>query len=77
MVVKLLYQQSEIFPDRNHGGRTFYNEAVMSAMKIPQVIKDLCKKLLLKNKYSFPVNYIFVLLLCFCVMLNVSSNVIT
>lgn len=29
--------QSEIFPDRNHGGRTFYNEAVMSAMKIPQV----------------------------------------
>uniref|UniRef100_A0A671QKJ0 methylcrotonoyl-CoA carboxylase n=1 Tax=Sinocyclocheilus anshuiensis TaxID=1608454 RepID=A0A671QKJ0_9TELE len=29
--------QSEIFPERNHGGRTFYNEAVMSAMKIPQV----------------------------------------
>ncbi|XP_056115529.1 methylcrotonoyl-coenzyme A carboxylase 2 isoform X2 [Rhinichthys klamathensis goyatoka] len=29
--------QSEIFPDKNHGGRTFYNEAVMSAMKIPQV----------------------------------------
>uniref|UniRef100_A0A671QN89 methylcrotonoyl-CoA carboxylase n=1 Tax=Sinocyclocheilus anshuiensis TaxID=1608454 RepID=A0A671QN89_9TELE len=28
---------SEIFPERNHGGRTFYNEAVMSAMKIPQV----------------------------------------
>ncbi|XP_049910655.1 methylcrotonoyl-CoA carboxylase beta chain, mitochondrial-like isoform X1 [Epinephelus moara] len=29
--------QSDIFPDRNHGGRTFYNEAIMSAMKIPQV----------------------------------------
>ncbi|XP_029938520.1 methylcrotonoyl-CoA carboxylase beta chain, mitochondrial [Salarias fasciatus] len=29
--------QSEIFPDRMHGGRTFYNEAIMSAMKIPQV----------------------------------------
>ncbi|XP_064189417.1 methylcrotonoyl-coenzyme A carboxylase 2 isoform X1 [Anguilla rostrata] len=29
--------QSEIFPDKNQGGRTFYNEAVMSAMKIPQV----------------------------------------
>ncbi|XP_026202197.1 methylcrotonoyl-coenzyme A carboxylase 2 [Anabas testudineus] len=29
--------QSEIFPDKNHGGRTFYNEAIMSAMKIPQV----------------------------------------
>ncbi|KAL6458979.1 hypothetical protein MHYP_G00324510 [Metynnis hypsauchen] len=29
--------QSDIFPDKNHGGRIFYNEAVMSAMKIPQV----------------------------------------
>lgn len=29
--------QSEIFPDKNHGGRVFYNEAIMSAMKIPQV----------------------------------------
>ncbi|KAM7387710.1 hypothetical protein PAMP_023931 [Pampus punctatissimus] len=29
--------QSEIFPDKNQGGRTFYNEAIMSAMKIPQV----------------------------------------
>uniref|UniRef100_A0A3Q0T898 methylcrotonoyl-CoA carboxylase n=1 Tax=Amphilophus citrinellus TaxID=61819 RepID=A0A3Q0T898_AMPCI len=29
--------QSEIFPDKNHGGRTFYYEAMMSAMKIPQV----------------------------------------
>uniref|UniRef100_A0A3B5LSJ4 methylcrotonoyl-CoA carboxylase n=1 Tax=Xiphophorus couchianus TaxID=32473 RepID=A0A3B5LSJ4_9TELE len=30
--------QSEIFPDKNQGGRTFYNEAIMSAMKIPQVL---------------------------------------
>ncbi|KAG8437148.1 hypothetical protein GDO86_008011 [Hymenochirus boettgeri] len=29
--------QAELFPDKEHGGRTFYNEAVMSAMKIPQV----------------------------------------
>ncbi|KAG9270822.1 methylcrotonoyl-CoA carboxylase beta chain, mitochondrial-like isoform X1 [Astyanax mexicanus] len=29
--------QADIFPDKNHGGRTFYNEAIMSAMKIPQV----------------------------------------
>ncbi len=29
--------QAEIFPDEQHGGRTFYNEAVMSAMRIPQI----------------------------------------
>eukprot|EP00079_Xenopus_tropicalis_P012250 XP_002939016.2 PREDICTED: methylcrotonoyl-CoA carboxylase beta chain, mitochondrial-like [Xenopus tropicalis] len=29
--------QAELFPDKQHGGRTFYNEAIMSAMKIPQV----------------------------------------
>nr|XP_033781431.1 methylcrotonoyl-CoA carboxylase beta chain, mitochondrial-like isoform X2 [Geotrypetes seraphini]XP_033781432.1 methylcrotonoyl-CoA carboxylase beta chain, mitochondrial-like isoform X2 [Geotrypetes seraphini]XP_033781434.1 methylcrotonoyl-CoA carboxylase beta chain, mitochondrial-like isoform X2 [Geotrypetes seraphini] len=29
--------QSELFPDKYHGGRMFYNEATMSAMKIPQV----------------------------------------
>ncbi|XP_076860006.1 biotin-dependent 3-methylcrotonyl-coenzyme A carboxylase beta1 subunit isoform X2 [Brachyhypopomus gauderio] len=29
--------QSDIFPDKNHGGRIFYNEAIMSALKIPQV----------------------------------------
>lgn len=29
--------QSDIFPDKNHGGRAFYNEAVMSADQIPQV----------------------------------------
>ncbi|XP_062437774.1 methylcrotonoyl-CoA carboxylase beta chain, mitochondrial-like [Rhea pennata] len=29
--------QSELFPDKSDGGRVFYNEAIMSAMKIPQV----------------------------------------
>lgn len=29
--------QSELFPDKLHGGRIFYNEAILSAMKIPQV----------------------------------------
>ncbi|RMC08810.1 hypothetical protein DUI87_15061 [Hirundo rustica rustica] len=29
--------QSELFPDKLHGGRVFYNEAIMSAMGLPQV----------------------------------------
>nr|XP_054764258.1 methylcrotonoyl-CoA carboxylase beta chain, mitochondrial-like [Lytechinus pictus] len=29
--------QSEIFPDKNHGGRVFYNEAVLSAQGISQL----------------------------------------
>ncbi|GIX73869.1 methylcrotonoyl-CoA carboxylase beta chain, mitochondrial [Caerostris extrusa] len=29
--------QADIFPDSNHGGRTFYNEAVMSSIGIPQI----------------------------------------
>ncbi|XP_078074573.1 methylcrotonoyl-CoA carboxylase beta chain, mitochondrial isoform X1 [Mustelus asterias] len=29
--------QADIFPDKNHGGRMFYNEAVMSAVGIPQI----------------------------------------
>lgn len=29
--------QAQLFPDKEHGGRTFYNEAIMSALKIPQV----------------------------------------
>lgn len=32
-----LFQQSEIFADRDHFGRTFYNQANMSAKGIPQV----------------------------------------
>lgn len=29
--------QADIFADKNHGGRTFYNEAVLSSMGIPQI----------------------------------------
>ncbi|XP_054718497.1 methylcrotonoyl-CoA carboxylase beta chain, mitochondrial-like [Uloborus diversus] len=29
--------QADIFPDKNHGGRTFYNEAVLSSIGIPQI----------------------------------------
>ncbi|XP_066451111.1 methylcrotonoyl-CoA carboxylase beta chain, mitochondrial-like [Eleutherodactylus coqui] len=29
--------QAQLFPDKKHGGKTFYNEAIMSALKIPQV----------------------------------------
>ncbi|XP_044296543.1 methylcrotonoyl-CoA carboxylase beta chain, mitochondrial-like isoform X2 [Varanus komodoensis] len=29
--------QAELFPDQFHGGRIFYNEAVMSSLRIPQV----------------------------------------
>lgn len=29
--------QSEIFPDKNHGGRTFYNIADMNSQNIPQI----------------------------------------
>ncbi len=36
--------QSEIFPDVDDGGRTFYNQAIMSKMKIPQItaVMGLC-----------------------------------
>ncbi|XP_071421162.1 biotin-dependent 3-methylcrotonyl-coenzyme A carboxylase beta1 subunit-like isoform X3 [Pithys albifrons albifrons] len=33
--------QSELFPDKLHGGRIFYNEAIMSAMGIPQILSRL------------------------------------
>jgi acetyl-CoA carboxylase carboxyltransferase component len=32
-----LPRQDEVFPDREHFGRIFYNQAVMSSMKIPQI----------------------------------------
>ena len=32
-----LPHQSEVFPDRDHFGRTFYNQANMSALGIPQI----------------------------------------
>ena len=33
-----LPRQDEVFPDREHFGRIFYNQANMSAMGIPQVL---------------------------------------
>src|SRR3954464_7531245 len=33
----LLPLQAEVFPDREHFGRIFYNQAVMSAREIPQI----------------------------------------
>jgi 3-methylcrotonyl-CoA carboxylase beta subunit len=33
--------QAEVFPDRNHFGRIFYNQATMSAQGIPQVLYQL------------------------------------
>jgi acetyl-CoA carboxylase carboxyltransferase component len=32
-----LPMQDEVFPDREHFGRIFYNQALMSSMKIPQI----------------------------------------
>ncbi len=32
-----LPMQSEVFPDRDHFGRIFYNQATLSSMKIPQI----------------------------------------
>lgn len=47
-----LKKQSEIFPDKEHFGRIFYNEAVMSSKNITQV-----KKKVQKPTYTF-VKYI-------------------
>lgn len=33
-----LPRQAEVFPDRDHFGRIFYNQAIMSSQGIPQVI---------------------------------------
>ena len=33
----MLLQQDEVFPDRDHFGRIFYNQATMSAAGIPQI----------------------------------------
>ena len=32
-----LPRQEDVFPDRDHFGRIFFNQANMSALKIPQV----------------------------------------
>ena len=33
----MVFFQDEIFPDKNHGGRGFYNEAILSSLGVPQV----------------------------------------
>src|SRR5699024_5154945 len=33
----MLLQQDDVFPDRDHFGRIFYNQATMSASGIPQI----------------------------------------
>ena len=35
--VPLYLLQADIFPDKEHGGRVFYNEAILNSMGIPQV----------------------------------------
>jgi 3-methylcrotonyl-CoA carboxylase beta subunit len=37
--------QAEEFPDRNHFGRIFYNQAIMSAQGIAQVLYQLLQSL--------------------------------
>ena len=31
--------QAEIFPDKEHGGKTFGNEAILNSLDIPQVVQ--------------------------------------
>ena len=35
-----LPRQADVFPDKDHFGRLFYNQATMSALGIPQVRKE-------------------------------------
>ena len=44
-----LPRQSEVFPDRDHFGRIFYNQANMSSMGIPQVCSFMRSFLPFKN----------------------------
>lgn len=46
-----LPRQSEVFPDKEHFGRIFYNQARMSARGIPQVSFIKEEK---KNDFLFP-----------------------
>ena len=43
-----LQRQDEVFPDKNHFGRIFFNESRMSAKRIPQVI--LIYKIIFYNR---------------------------
>jgi 3-methylcrotonyl-CoA carboxylase beta subunit len=42
--------QAEVFPDRNHFGRIFYNQATMSAQGIAQVLYQLLELLVGSNE---------------------------
>lgn len=35
-----LPRQADVFPDKEHFGRTFYNQATMSSLGIPQVSEE-------------------------------------
>jgi len=52
LIVSLVFLQSMIFPDKNQGGRSFYSQAVMSAMSIPQVKLYACKYFLCRQSRS-------------------------
>jgi hypothetical protein len=41
-----LPRQADVFPDKEHFGRLFYNQATMSASGIPQVRKEKSKKMI-------------------------------
>lgn len=36
-IVDRVVLQAELFADKNHGGRAFYSEAVLSAAGVPQI----------------------------------------
>jgi hypothetical protein len=41
-----LPRQADVFPDKEHFGRLFYNQATMSASGIPQVREEKSKKMI-------------------------------
>jgi len=53
-----LPRQADVFPDKDHFGRIFYNQANMSAMGIPQVIHYKINNLLMITM-SFPFSFSF------------------
>ena len=47
-----LPHQDEFFPDKEHFGRIFYNQARMSSMGIPQVSRDSAEKRIATKLFS-------------------------
>lgn len=45
-----LPRQADVFPDKEHFGRTFFNQATMSAAGIPQVSDRTTNCLLCSNE---------------------------